>query len=76
MYRWMLNNRIFGKYLKNYYERKRVSIKVKIGTISFLWIILGISIFIVKLSMIANILLIIVGIIVSTHILLIGVKRI
>ena len=47
MYDWLLGNRIFGKYLKDYYEKKGVPIRVKIGSVIFLWCTIGISIMII-----------------------------
>jgi hypothetical protein len=47
MYHWLLGNRIFGKYLRDYYEKRGVSIKVKIGTMVSLWCVIGISIIII-----------------------------
>ena len=76
MYRWMLDNRIFGKYLTDYYEGKGVSVKVKIGTISLLWAVLIASILIIEPEKIVTLLLIIIGVIVSIHIMFIGKKKI
>lgn len=45
MHRWMLNNRWFGHYLKNYAEGKRISLKAKLFTISLLWLFITYSIF-------------------------------
>lgn len=42
-YYWLISNRIFGCYIKNYREGRGVPIKVKIFTISFLWITISCS---------------------------------
>lgn len=40
-YNWLLSNRLFGAYMRNYTEGKGVPIKIKIGTIVLLWITIG-----------------------------------
>ncbi len=37
-YNWLINNRFFGKYIKNYREGKGIPLRVKIFAISLLWI--------------------------------------
>lgn len=76
MYNWLLNNRLFGKYIKNYRDGKGVTIKTKIIALSFLWATIGFSsiFFINRLSTIylaytLQIIVIVVGIVVSAHIL-------
>jgi uncharacterized protein len=44
MYSWLLNNRLFGSYIRNYKEGKGLGLKTKITTLSFLWVTIGISI--------------------------------
>lgn len=44
-YNWLINNRVFGKYIKNYREGKGIPLKVKIFAISILWITIGCSAF-------------------------------
>jgi len=36
-YNWLIGNRLFGSYIKNYREGKGIPLKVKITAISFLW---------------------------------------
>ena len=43
-YHWLLNNRWFGSYIRNYREGKGVPLKVKIFTIALLWIVIGCSV--------------------------------
>ena len=38
MHSWLINNKVFGGYLKNYKEGKGMSAKAKIFTITLLWI--------------------------------------
>ena len=67
MYNWLLENRIFGKYLKDYYEKKGVPMRVKIGSVIFLWCTIGLSIIIIGDLMI-GIVLVIVAAGVTLHI--------
>lgn len=44
-YRWLLDNRLFGPYLKGYIEKKSIPLGIKIYAITLLW--LGITVTIV-----------------------------
>ncbi|HNS18535.1 MAG TPA: YbaN family protein [Bacteroidales bacterium] len=37
-YSWLLNNRLFGKYIRNYREGRGIPVRVKVISIGFLWI--------------------------------------
>ena len=43
MYSWLLNNKWFGEYIKNYKEGKGLTLKTKITALSVLWITIGLS---------------------------------
>ena len=45
MHRWLLGNKWFGEYIKNYQEKRGIPLKIKVWAISFLWITIAISIF-------------------------------
>jgi uncharacterized membrane protein YbaN (DUF454 family) len=45
MHHWLLNNRLFGNYIKNYKEGKGISLRNKILTLSLLWIMISYSAF-------------------------------
>jgi len=66
----LLGNRFFGSIIRNYREKKGMSLKVKILTISFLLITISFSIFLFADNLIIIILLAVVAAGVSTHILL------
>jgi uncharacterized protein len=67
-YCWLINNRFFGKNIKNYREKKGIPQKIKIYIIGLLWItILASTIFVVDLLVI-RILLILIAIGVTVHI--------
>jgi hypothetical protein len=43
MYKWLLNNKWFGEYIKNYKEGRGLTLKTKITALSVLWITIGVS---------------------------------
>jgi uncharacterized membrane protein YbaN (DUF454 family) len=43
MHRWLLNNKWFGEYIRNYTEGKGLTMKTKITTLTVLWITIGFS---------------------------------
>ncbi len=67
-YDWLINNKIFGKYIKNYREGRGIPLKLKIITIALLWLTIGCSaIFIIDIFWV-RVMLIIVAIGVTIHI--------
>jgi uncharacterized membrane protein YbaN (DUF454 family) len=71
----LLHNRVFGKYLSNYFENKPVPLSQKIISIAFLWIGLCATFYFATLSNTVIIILLIVGVCVSIHIALLGKYR-
>ena len=70
-YNWLLNNKWFGSYIKNYHEGKGIPLKVKIMAISFLWVTILASIFFIIEIFWIEILLMVIASLVSIHIVLI-----
>ena len=68
-YNWLLNNRWFGTYIKNYREGRGVPLKFKIFTISLLWITIIFSVFFVISNFWIDLILILIAIGVTIHIL-------
>lgn len=68
-YNWLLNNKWFGNYIKNYREGKRIPLKIKILSISFLWIAIICSTIVVVNILSGRIVLILIAIGVTIHIL-------
>ena len=67
-YGWLINNKIFGRYIKNYREGKGISLKLKIITIALLWITIGCSaIFAINIFWV-RVILIVIAIGVTIHI--------
>ena len=43
MHRWLLNNKWFGEYIRNYKEGKGLPLKTKITALTMLWVTIGVS---------------------------------
>jgi uncharacterized protein len=74
-YDWLLNNRYFGSYIRNYLEGRGMPLAVKIYTIAFLWIAIGISAFFLYREMVLVIILALVAVGVTLHIALLKTIR-
>ena len=68
-YNWLLNNKWFGKYIRNYREGRGVPLKSKILTISLLWIVIIFSAFFIVQILFVSIILILIAIGVTIHVL-------
>ncbi|MFA5542245.1 MAG: YbaN family protein [Bacilli bacterium] len=68
IYEWLLNNKIFGKYISNYVYQRSIPIKTKIYAVVTIWISIPITVFLIN-NIITYIVLPIIAIIVTTSIL-------
>jgi uncharacterized membrane protein YbaN (DUF454 family) len=66
---WLMTNRLFGDYIGNYLARRGVPRKVKILSISLLWITIGCSVAFAVDALWARILLVVIAVGVTAHIL-------
>ena len=74
-YNWLINNRIFGQYIKNYREGKGIPLRLKIITITLLWVTIGCSaIFAVDILWV-RIMLVIIAAGVTVHVIGIRPKK-
>jgi len=71
---WLLHNKILGSYIRNYRDGLGMPIKVKIFTLSFLWLMILIATLMVPILWV-QIILIIIALAVSIHIILIRPKK-
>jgi len=67
-YNWLLNNRILGTYIKNYIQGKGMPFKIKLFTISLLWITISLSAVLFTQSVVIRVILLLVAAGVSVHI--------
>jgi uncharacterized membrane protein YbaN (DUF454 family) len=71
---WLMNNRVFGGYIRSYTEGRGIPLKVKLFTISLLWVTIGISIWLVA-NVVVTAVLLVVAAGVSLHITFIRRKK-
>jgi uncharacterized membrane protein YbaN (DUF454 family) len=74
-YDWLLNNRWFGNYIRDYREKKRIPLRIKIGSVSLLWAAIMLSAVWVVDNPLVKIILILIAIGVTVHILSIRTLR-
>ncbi|MBP9192005.1 MAG: YbaN family protein [Ignavibacteria bacterium] len=68
-YKWLHNNRLFGKYLSDYSSGKGMTLRSKVFSISFLWLGLILSGIFATEVLFVRILLLFIGIGVTWHLL-------
>ncbi len=68
-YNWLINNRWFGDYIKNYREGRGLTLNVKLLSVGSLWITIGYSTGFVIQSFLVRIVLIGIAVAVTAHIL-------
>jgi len=67
-YDWLLNNKYFGSYIRNYQQRKAIPLKAKVLTIALLWATIVCSVMFAVESFVVRVLLILIAVGVSIHV--------
>ena len=68
MHKWLLSNRWFGEYIRNYQEGKGIPLKTKIAAVAVLWIaIIYSAFFALDEILIAQVALLLIALGVSVH---------
>jgi len=75
-YQWLIYNRVFGVYVRNYIEGRGMPIKIKIFTILLLWLTIGLSITFGVQNIVLRIVLICIAIGVTVHVGLIKKRKV
>ena len=76
-YQWLIHNRIFGAYVRNYIEGRGMPVRMKIFIILLLWLTIGLTIaFAVQNNIVIKIILICIAIGVTAHIALIKKRKV
>lgn len=70
-YHWLMHNRYFGAYIKNYKEKQGTPLSAKIVSIAVLWITILISVFTANAPRYVNVLLLIIAAGVTVHLVMI-----
>ncbi len=65
----LINNKVFGKYIRNYQENKGISLRVKVTSLFFLWISIGYTLYFILENNYVRTVIIAIVIGVSVHIL-------
>jgi len=68
-YNWLIGNRFFGEYVRNYLERKGVPLRVKVSSLALLWITIGCSAAFATDTLWVRIILVVIATGVTAHIL-------
>ncbi|UCH01888.1 MAG: YbaN family protein [Candidatus Bathyarchaeota archaeon] len=64
---WMMNNRVFGKLIKNYLEKKGLEVQQKVFALVFLWLMIVFAIYYIVDTLLFRILLFLIAVVVSIH---------
>lgn len=67
-YKWIINNKVFGRYIKNYREGKGIPLIIKISTIALLWITIGCSALFAVEILFIRIIMVLIALGVTVHI--------
>jgi len=68
-YRWLMQHKLFGEYIRNFREHRAIPLKTKIIAITLLWTTIFISIFFIVESVYLRLLLGAIAVAVTAHIL-------
>jgi uncharacterized protein len=71
LYHWLMTNRVFGKYLKNYLDKKGIPVFIKVFILTFLWLMIGYAVLFIFTNIYINIALLVVAAGITIHILMI-----
>lgn len=69
LHRWMIENRIFGEFIRNYTEGRGIEPRQKVITLAFLWMTISFSALYLIENLPVRILLFLIATAVSVHIL-------
>lgn len=75
LYRWLLNNRVFGSYVRNYVEGSGMPLHLKVITIALLWTTIGLTTAFGVENIAIRIVLILIAAAVTIHIAMIRAKK-
>ncbi len=69
LHNWLINNRVFGEYIRNYTEGRGIPLRVKVTAITILWVTIGISAYFFMPWLWVRIILFIIAASVTVHLL-------
>ncbi len=74
-YRWLISNRWFGAYVRDYREGRGIPAKVKVFTIALLWVVIILSATFAVSNLVARVVLIAVAAAVTVHVVFIKPRK-
>ena len=74
LYQWLLHNRWFGSYIRNYREKRTLPLRAKVTALVLLWTTMTYSVFILLRHWALRVLLLLIAAAVTVH--LLGLKTI
>lgn len=74
-YNWLLNNRFFGAYVRNYLQGRGMPLKIKIFTILLLWLTITCSVVFAVQDLVLRVILLVIAAGVTVHIVMIKTTR-
>lgn len=74
-YNWLINNKILGKYITDYVERKGMPVSSKVVSITFLWIGISFSVIFLIDTYWVKLLLLAIAVGVTTHLIMLKTLR-
>jgi hypothetical protein len=75
-YGWLMNNSVFGAYVRSYIEGSGMPLRVKILTISLLWLTIGLSMAFAVEDTLVRLVLVCIATGVTVHVALIKKRRV
>lgn len=71
LHRWLLDHRVLGLYVRNYVEKRGMKVRQKVFTIAFIWLTIGLTVWLVLEVLWVRILILAIAATVTVHLLLI-----
>ncbi len=65
--RWLHENRLFGRYIADYRERGRISPRIRLTSVTTMWLFMGLAVVLLSHTLWAAALLILIGVAVTLH---------
>jgi hypothetical protein len=69
LYQWLITHRVFGPYIKNYWEHRAITLHTKVGILILLWATIGYGVIGIVQSLIVRAILVFIAIGVTIHVL-------
>ena len=69
VYRWLVSNRYFGEYIRNFRENRAIPLHAKVVAVSMIWLTIGYCVVVILDKWLLRIMLLAVAVAVTWHIL-------